>query len=89
MTTVKLTSLVFSIKDHQLLWGGGGGVAVPKEAGNRAKKGIHTQFVQIWCQNYPKKPSKNSKNLSLSHSLFSVIRGYSKKIVQKCCGVRF
>jgi len=34
--------------------GDGGGVAVPGEAGNRAKNGIHTQFVQIWCQNYPK-----------------------------------
>jgi len=64
-----------------------GGVAVPGEAGNRAKKGIHTQFVQIWCQNYPKNLHRTLKTchfLILSSQSSVAIVNSSFKNVAVC-----
>ena len=67
--------------------GDGGGVAVPGEARNRAKKGIHTQFVQIWCQNYPKnlhRTLKTCRFLILSSQSSVAIVNSSFKNVAVC-----
>jgi len=65
--------------------GDGGGVAVPGEAGNRAKKGIHTQFVQIWCQNYPKNLHRTLKTCHFlilsSQSSVAIVNSSFKNVV--------
>ena len=64
-----------------------GGVAVPGEVGNRAKNGIHTQFVQIWCQNFPKNLHRTLKTchfLILSSQSSVAIVNSSFKNVAVC-----